>query len=61
MSKFPCTHIAHWVTGPVYCCEEHAHQIRGLGSLLGGHVHVEPAPPNDEVCKNCENDPEKQA
>lgn len=39
-TKYPATHVAHWATGPVNCCEEHAKQLVGLGKFMGSHIAV---------------------
>lgn len=53
--RFPATHVAHWATGPVNCCEEHCRQIVGLGGFMGAHVAVTKAAPGAE-CSNCLNE-----
>ena len=52
---FPATHIAHWATGPVPCCEEHCRQIVGLGKFMGAHVAVT-KPTEPANCTNCVNE-----
>lgn len=53
--KHPATCTAHWATGPVNCCDEHASVLVKLGSFMGTHVAVtkllEPA-----ECSNCVNE-----
>lgn len=51
----PATHVAHWATGPVPCCEEHCRQIVGLGNFMGAHVAVT-VPTEDADCTNCANE-----
>lgn len=53
--KYPATHVAHWATGPVNCCGEHARQLVGLGSFLGAHVALTKAEDGAE-CSNCVNE-----
>lgn len=47
--------IAHWSSGPVYCCIEHAEGLQKLGSFMGLHVHLEPYS-GTELCSNCVNE-----
>ena len=55
--EFPANHIAHWPTGPVFVCEKHANQLKGLGETMGWHVHTESLPEAVIVaCKNCERE-----
>lgn len=53
--RFPATCVAHWPTGPVACCDEHAREVVGLGRFMGTYVPVtvltEPA-----ECANCVNE-----
>jgi len=53
--KYPATHVAHWATGPVNCCEKHCQHIVGLGNFMGAHVAVTRAEPG-ATCTNCENE-----
>lgn len=55
--KFPATHIAHWVSGPVYCCESHANTIAGIAQIVGAHVAVTLADDGHE-CVNCVSESE---
>ena len=52
--EYPATCVAHWATGPVNTCDEHAKQLVALGRIMGCHVAVtqleEPA-----ECTNCAN------
>ena len=52
------THIVHWCTGPVYCCENHASQLIGLGNFMGTHVIATIADSGHE-CTNCVNEKEQ--
>lgn len=54
--KYPATHIVHWVTGPVACCEDHANQLIGLGQYLGGHVIATVNSDASVECMNCVNE-----
>jgi hypothetical protein len=53
--KFPADVVAHWSTGPVPACHNHAAGLVGLGRFMGLHVAVtaltEPA-----ECENCVNE-----
>lgn len=51
--KFPATHLAHWVTGHVPCCEEHANSIVQLGKFMGSVVAVSLNDDPNLECKNC--------
>lgn len=55
---FPATHIAHWSTGPVACCDRHLAKLQALGGIMGVHVGVENAPIGAQ-CKNCINEANK--
>lgn len=57
LEKAPVTHIVHWASGPVPCCEEHAKKLVGLGNYLGSHIAcTKPEEDNDYTCVNCENE-----
>ena len=57
--KYPTTHVVHWVTGPVECCEEHAKQLVGLAKLMGQpHIPVSESIDDEAVCENCKNEDE---
>ena len=53
--EYPATCMAHWSSGPVPACDEHAQQLVGLGQFMGLHVALttlsEPA-----ECENCKNE-----
>jgi len=53
--KYPAIMRAHWATGPVDVCMDHAVQIKKLGAIMGCHVHVEKIGPGFE-CINCVNE-----
>lgn len=55
-SSFPATHIAHWPTGPVNCCERHANDLVKLSNFLGSHLAVTIPAEDGSTCKNCENE-----
>lgn len=46
------TIIAHWATGPAFCCEDHAKKLKALGKVLGLHVPMMPYT-GEEECSNC--------
>lgn len=46
------TLVAHWPTGPVYVCEEHAKQIETVGSHMGIVVALTVAE-SGHKCSNC--------
>lgn len=54
--KYPAPFVAHWATGPVNCCEEHANQLVGLGNFMGSHVAVTHSTDSDAECTNCINE-----
>lgn len=54
--KYPATVIAHWSTGPVPCCENHARGLVGLGRFMGLHVAVTGPAADDAECGNCVNE-----
>ena len=54
---YPATMVAHWVTGPVNCCERHVEQVVALGRVLGAHVVVTEAKPGAQ-CNNCKHEAE---
>ena len=56
--KYPAIIRAHWPTGPMDCCIEHATQITNMGKIMGCHVHVESIGPGFE-CSNCVNENKK--
>ena len=56
VAEYPATHVAHWATGPVNCCEEHARQIAGMGRFLRTHVAVTVPAPEGSECSNCRNE-----
>ena len=51
--------IAHWSSGPVFCCLEHAVGLQKLGEFMGLHVHLEPYS-GDALCTNCVNEKSKK-
>jgi len=55
---FPAMYIAHWPSGPVACCEDHARGIQKLGSFMGTHVAITNAGPGAQ-CGNCLNESKK--
>ena len=55
----PASFIAHWSSGPVYCCLSHADGLKKLGAFMGLHVHVEPYMDGAEPCSNCVNEAKK--
>lgn len=56
-TKFPTTHVVHWVTGPVECCEEHAKQLLALAKIMGNtHVPVSESQDDSAECSNCDNE-----
>ena len=54
--KYPAPFVAHWATGPVDCCKEHANQLVGLGNFMGTHVAVTNNANEDAQCTNCINE-----
>lgn len=53
---FPAPFLAHWATGPVACCEEHANQLVSLGQFMGAHVAITENPNFKDECLNCINE-----
>jgi hypothetical protein len=58
-SAYPCTCVAHWSTGPVPCCDDHARGLVGLGRFMGLHVAVTAPAPEGAECENCKNSTKK--
>ena len=56
---FPATIKLHWPSGIVYCCENHAAQLKNIGNVMGCHVAVE-AYFGDTQCQNCINESKKE-
>lgn len=54
--KYPAPYLAHWVTGPVACCEKHKNAIVGLGNFMVTHVAVTSNEDKSLECKNCINE-----
>ena len=54
--NYPATHIVHWPTGPVPCCEKHAKGLVGLANMLGSHVGVTINLDTSLKCTNCINE-----
>lgn len=55
--KYPTTHVVHWVTGAVECCEEHAKQFVGLANIMGNnHLPVSESTDETAECANCINE-----
>lgn len=52
---FPATHVVHWATGPVNCCEKHANELIQLSKFLGGHTIATKAEEGAQ-CDNCINE-----
>ena len=53
--KYPATVVAHWPSGPVNCCIQHANSLVGLGKFMGCHVAVTTLVGEYE-CVNCVNE-----
>lgn len=51
-NEFPATLTAHWATGPVNVCKEHAKQLVALGSCMGYNVVITELK-EDAQCSNC--------
>jgi len=52
---FPATRTVHCPSGPVNCCDDHAHGLTTLMQMLGAHiVHTEA--PEGAMCSNCVNE-----
>lgn len=54
-TTFPATRIVHTPSGPVYCCDHHAHGLTTLMNFLGAHV-VHTAAHEGAMCSNCINE-----
>lgn len=54
-SEHKATKTVHWPSGPVNCCDKHAHELTFMAKFLGSHVGVTLAP-DDAVCSNCVNE-----
>jgi len=54
--KFPAPYLAHWVTGPVACCEDHANKLVGLGKFMGSVIPVSENLDDSLECENCINE-----
>ncbi len=54
--KYLATHIVHWPTGPVACCERHAKGLVALSSILGSHIGVTINFDTELECVNCKNE-----
>lgn len=52
---FPATRVVHWPSGPVPCCDRHAHELRGLASFLGTYLGPDTMPAAGVECTNCVN------
>ena len=59
--NYPAEFTAHWVSGPVFCCERHCQALVNLGAAMGVMVTVTSIVPEDAQCKNCENEDAKRA
>lgn len=57
--KYPAPFLAHWATGPVACCKDHAQSLVGLGQIMGSHVAVTDNPKKDDECVNCKTEAEE--
>lgn len=56
-NKNPTTHVVHWVTGDVECCEEHARQLVSLAKFMGNNnIKVSESTDANAECSNCENE-----
>lgn len=53
--KYPATCYAHWTSGPVPACDNHAQGLVKLGELLGIKVPLTRLPMPAE-CTNCVNE-----
>lgn len=49
----PAEFIAHWPSGPVACCLEHANQIVKLAEFLGSHVAISRSLDDTSQRPNC--------
>lgn len=54
--KYPAPLVAHWPSGPVTCCEDHARGLVKLGNFMGAHVTVIQGMDPDAECANCRNE-----
>ncbi len=52
--NFPATCVVNWPTGPVPCCDKHAHVLITLSTMLGHYV-VKTTLNEAEECSNCVN------
>lgn len=53
--KYPATCHAHWATGAVPACDQHAKELVKLGEFMGAHVPLTKLPAPAE-CSNCVNE-----
>ena len=56
--EYPATCVAHWPTGPVLVCDEHARGIIKVGEAIGTHVVLTKLEEPGE-CSNCRNEGEE--
>lgn len=60
--KYPAACHAHWSSGPVPCCQDHAEKLVKLGDFMGIHVPLTKLPEGVEPeCTNCINENKKEA
>ncbi len=53
--KSPAPFLAHWVTGPVACCEIHRDELVRLGAFIGSVVATSENFDETLECENCIN------
>lgn len=56
--KYPAVCIVHWPSGPIYCCNLHAHALIHLSRFMGGHTVKTKLTKADgkPQCSNCINE-----